>query len=106
MVQVIAVLDRVNVESLQNETSHMPIENGSPEVWQLIEHGKTNLRGKLATVVARIICQHMQFFKENFQSLIISHIPHPYQEEMKLKSNIVRIVLSIYKLYLRSLWVG
>lgn len=92
MVQAIAVQDRVNVESLDDMDRQTKFEDADPNRWKLNQEEEETLQNTLITLVTRILCQQMKFFKDHFQHLVIMHIPHPFQEQTKLKSKIVSCI--------------
>ena len=49
-----------------------------------------SLKETFAVQVSRIIVQYLPFFKEDFNGLVLRHIPHKYSKEMAKKSEIVR----------------
>ena len=39
-----------------------------------------------------MMCDNMQYFKENYGDIIQQHIPHQYEQEMSSKSEVVSII--------------
>ncbi len=89
MVQIIAVQDRVNVETLDDSERNYTVSTANPKLWILTKTEYEKLQLTLQELVKRILCQQMQFFRENYSHLTTEHLPHKYAKEMKQKSNVV-----------------
>ena len=51
----------------------------------------------IATLISRVLVEHLRFFEHSFDDAVIWHIPHRYSEQMKHKSNVVSIPLNTVK---------
>ena len=85
-IQVYGVKDRVNFTGLS--TSPPPIDKS---VYDILPSGieYQTLKDNFAILVARILVEHIPFFREDFSGLITNHIPHCYSTEMTNKSEVV-----------------
>ena len=78
--------------NLQNVSDIPPTE--PPEVSEALktllptDRDDAVIRDEFAILVARM-CYNMQFFKENYGDVVQRHIPHPYEQEMSSKSELV-----------------
>ena len=94
VVQAIATNDRVNCEKMTNVLPQNDVMSVPDEKWLMsIEEHKKYIKYPAKTIITRIICKHMNFFKTNFQNYVIIHIQHEYTDEMGKKSKIVSELL-------------
>ena len=90
--QSYAVKDRVN---LTNVSDVAPTK--IPTVSEVLEKvlptdcDDAVVQDEFALLVARMMCDNMPCFKENFSDVVQCHIPHKYVQEMSSKSEVVRI---------------
>ena len=54
------------------------------------------VRDEFAVLIARMMCDNMQYFKENYSDVVQRHIPHKYEQEMSTKSEVVRIIQCLH----------
>ena len=88
--QSYAVRDRVNLSHLSDEPQ--PVRTCTQvqlkEILPSSSDHKT-LFENFDIIVARVLVEHMPFFKENFGDISVKHIPHEYSEEMSQLSTVV-----------------
>ena len=53
---------------------------------------KQNIMHNFTLLVARQLCDHLKYFRENYHDVVPKHIEHQYYEEMCKKSHIVSII--------------
>lgn len=63
------------------------------------EMDDTMLKSNISTLIARVLCTHLSFFKTCFDGLVDWHMQHRYYKEMSSKS----LVVSKVKLYTYNL---
>jgi hypothetical protein len=84
-----AVRDRIDTSALQ-ENHNIPQSLNFDDFLPTSDDYHA-LKEYFKTLIQRVLCEQMKFFKENFSGLVIHHIKHKYSEEMKKKSEIVMI---------------
>ena len=52
------------------------------------------LKNNLSTLISRVLCKHVDFFRLSFDDLVKQHIQHRFYEDMSAKSTVVMIWLS------------
>ena len=83
-----AVRDRINLsESCENQRQ-APKDPPLEELLPSPDDSK-QLHSNMEILVTRILARHMPFIAENFEDVVIRHIPHPYLKEMAQKSEVV-----------------
>lgn len=90
-VQLYAVRDWIDYSTYSNKPP-----SGEKNLYDVLlpsEEDYCKLKGKFATIVARVIAEHFKFFKEDCKGLIPYHLPHQYSAEMSTKSKVVRMLI-------------
>ena len=44
--------------------------------------------------MSRVLCEHVEFFKKNFEDIVDTHIKHEFYDEMSMKSITVSVIMS------------
>ena len=44
--------------------------------------------------MSRVLCEHVEFFKKNFEDIVDTHIKHEFYDEMSMKSIMVSVIMS------------
>lgn len=86
-----ALLDRIDFSYEPDKRS------GATNLYDILpsENDYELLKEHFSVLVARIIVSYLDFFKDDFKSVVVKHIPHKHSKEMKMKSEVVRFYLSI-----------
>ena len=90
--QSYAVKDRLNLTDVSDVT---PTRTPTvPEVLEKVlptDSDDAVVQDEFAILVARMMCENMQYFKENYSDVVQNHIPHKHVPEMSSKSEVVRV---------------
>ena len=57
------------------------------------------LKENFAIIAARILVEHIPFFREDFKGLVPSHISYPYSSEMAKRSEVVSYCIQWHCVY-------
>jgi hypothetical protein len=92
MLHSYAVQDRIDISNLSDEM--VPTCLPSPEclassLLPTVDDDSV-LHNNFATLISRVLKEHYPFFKQNFEDVVVQHIPHLHDREMSQKSEIVR----------------
>ena len=86
-----AVKDRVNLQNVSDTPpTNLPEISEALEMLLPTERDDAVIRDEFALLVAQMMCDNIQYFKENYGD-IQQHIPHQYEQEMSSKSEVVSI---------------
>lgn len=101
--QSYAIADRIDFSNLSDESpSTNCLESRAQALLVLPSlEDEIALHNNFKTLISRILCEHLPFFKESFDGIVAWHIQHEYYEEMSKKSDIV----SSYKYIVASLCI-
>ena len=94
-VQVYTVKDRIDFSQLS--TSPPPPGRSIYDILPTTLDYQV-LKENFTILVARILVEHIPYFREDFKGLVPSHISHPYSSEMAKRSEVVSfcIYLAVY----------
>ena len=48
----------------------------------------------ICVLMSRVLCEHVEFFKKNFEDIVDTHIKHEFYDEMSMKSIMVSVIMS------------
>ena len=88
-----AVADRINVSNLSETAPPLPNVSAEQLAISLLPSVEDDIaiRNNFATLVARALVNHMDFFKFTFDGVVDWHITHEFTTEMSKKSESVSI---------------
>jgi L1 cell adhesion molecule like protein len=85
-----AVKDRVNLHNVSDTPpTELPAVSEAVEMLLPNEDDHAAICDEFAILVAQMMCDNMQYFKENYGDIVQRHIPHQYEQEMSSKSEVV-----------------
>ena len=87
-----AVKDRVDISSLSDTTPDLrntPVLSLQVDKVLPSAADEQNMMHNFTLLVARQLCEHLKYFRENFADVALNHITHQYYKEMCKKSHIV-----------------
>ena len=89
-VQIYSVRSRINFSSLSTtpKCAHGEVNNVMFDILPSEDDYK-QLQHNFAVHVARILTDHLTFFKHDFKGIVPKHLLHQYSEEMSNKSDVV-----------------
>ena len=85
-----AVKDGVDIGTLSDAPQEC-----SPTIAEVIQRvqqsqfDEGNMFDNFVILLARMLCDHVTYFKENFRDVVDHRIPHLYSKEMSRKSKVV-----------------
>ena len=87
-VQIYSVRSRINFSSLSTTPK---CAHGEVNMFDILpsEDDYKQLQHNFAVHVARILTDHLTFFKHDFKGIVPKHLLHQYSEEMSNKSDVV-----------------
>ena len=92
-----AVKDRVNLHDVSDVApANPPTVSDVLKVVLPTESDDGIIRDEFASLLARMVCDNMHYFKENYVDIVQRHIPHKYEIEMSSKSQVVSVHLILY----------
>ena len=53
------------------------------------------LKENISTLIARVLCTHLDFFRMSFDGIVNWHVKHRFYQEMSKKSVVVSMSLSL-----------
>lgn len=88
-----AVKDRVNLHDVSDipPTTTPSISTVLPKLLPSKDDDAV-IYDDFAILLARMMCDNMPYFKENYGDVVERHIPHKHQEEMSARSEVVSTV--------------
>lgn len=90
-----AILSRIDFSNLSDEIPDNSAITDFKKVARSLQPTTMDdkiLRSNITTLVSRILCEKMDFFKICFDDLVTWHIEHKYSPEMKKKSQVVSFI--------------
>lgn len=89
-----AVRDRIDISNFSDNTPDLrntPVL--SLQVNEVLPSAtdEQNMMHNFTLLVARQLCEHLKYFRENYSDVVSKHITHQYYEEMCMKSHIVSL---------------
>lgn len=89
-----AVQNRIDLSDYSDTYPHSCLDQPKRRAESLLPSSADDaaILNNIATLVSRVLAEHMPFFKQTFEDVTNWHIKHKYYEEMSSKSVVVRIV--------------
>lgn len=90
-----AVKDRIESSSLSdNQPQRIPDLSDVLTKVQCSQEDHDSTVEQFSILLARMLCENVKYFKENFSDVVEQHIPHEQSHQMAKKSEVVRRVCS------------
>lgn len=91
------IRDRVNLHDVSDVApANPPTVSDVLKVVLPTESDDGIIRDEFASLLARMVCDNMHYFKKNYGDIVQRHIPHKYEKEMSSKSHVVSVHLILY----------
>ena len=95
-----AVENRVDFASLSDE---LPDNSKITNLWSVAKSllptpaDDEALKKNISTLISRVLCKHVKFFKLSCEDMVKQHLQHRFYEEMSSKSVVVSLELCVSK---------
>ena len=89
-----AVLNRIDLSGYSDTYPHSCLDQPKRRAESLLPSSEDDaiILNNIATLVSRVLAEHMPFFKHTFEDVTDWHIKHKHYKEMSSKSDVVSII--------------
>jgi hypothetical protein len=88
--------DRIDITGMSDRMPKIALHSVNYDILFPSNSDDVSILKNMSTLVARVLTQHIPFFKLKFEDVVIHHIKHDYYKEMSSKSQCVSLsILSI-----------